>query len=290
MARRASATGRAPLRGSGARRPRIDLTKLGRLALLSLLWPATGTAHEPDLRPAIAIIIDDMGNNRRLGEEALKLPNGVTLSFLPHTPHAVELAELAHRQGNEIMLHLPMEAQPAQQLGPGGINTQMGEAELIATVEKDLAAVPYIVGVNNHMGSRLTGERNAMSWVMQTLRRRGDLFFVDSRTSARTVAGRLAVENDLPSAGRDVFLDNDRKPALIHKQFAELLATARHRGFAVAIGHPYPETLAVLADELQGLAGQEVQLVAVTRLIELEKERRKQWLAPSSPSLKVAKN
>jgi len=274
-----------------ARRPAAAaLTQGARWALLGLLWPLAVVAHEPDQRPAIAIIIDDMGNNRRLGEEALQLPSGVTLSFLPHTPHAVELAEQAHRQGNEIMLHLPMEARPMQRLGPGGLTAQMGEAEFVAAVQRNLAAVPHVVGVNNHMGSRLTGERQAMGWLMRELRQRGDLFFVDSRTSARTLAGRLAVEHNLPSAGRDIFLDNDRKPATIRRQFNDLLAAARRRGYAVAIGHPYPETLAVLADELKGLPALEIQLVSVSRLIELEQQRRKQWLAPSSPSLKVAKN
>jgi uncharacterized protein len=279
----------APIR----RRGRLRCLLWGCLApwaLPPLLWSGTLPAHEPDQRPAIAIILDDMGNNRRLGEEALKLPAGVTLSFLPHTPHTKELAQRAHRQGNEIMLHLPMEAEPARRLGPGGLTGGMTEAEFLAAVRHNLAAVPHIVGVNNHMGSRLTAERQAMQWLMHELRRRGDLFFVDSRTSPQTLAGRLAVEHDLPSAGRDIFLDNERNTAAIRRQFNLLLSTARRRGVALAIGHPHPETLAVLAEELQRLPAEEIQLVAVTRIIELEKERRKQWLAPSSPSLKVAKN
>jgi uncharacterized protein len=261
-----------------------------RWALLLLAWSLPLAAHEPDQRPAIAIILDDMGNNRHLGEQALKLPAGVTLSFLPHTPHTKALAQKAHRQGNEIMLHLPMEAEPAKRLGPGGLTLGMAEAEFVATVQKNLAAVPHIVGVNNHMGSRLTTQRQAMEWLMRELRQRGNLYFVDSRTSPQTLAGRLAVEHDLPSAGRDIFLDNDRKPAAIRRQFGQLLSDARRYGFALAIGHPHPETLAALAEELKRLPAEDIQLVGVTRLIELEKERRKQWLAPSSPSLKVAKN
>lgn len=256
--------------------------------LLGLFWMTCGGAAEPP--PVIAIILDDLGNNLQAGRQALELPSEVTLAFLPHTPHAQILAEAAHKQGNVVMLHLPMESKPWHRLGPGGLTANMNREELLWVLAKGLEAIPFAAGVNNHMGSRLTARAEPMDWLMRDLGRRGGLFFVDSRTTAQTVAWRKAAENEVPSTSRDVFLDNTRTLGSIRHQFNHLLETARNHGQAVGIGHPYPETLQVLAEVLPELAEADVELVAVTDLIESQKSRRQKWQAPSSPSLKVAKN
>jgi hypothetical protein len=139
--------------------------------------------------------------------------------------------------------------------GPGSLGVQMGADEFVRTLTENLDAIPNIVGVNNHMGSLLTSRRDAMGVVMRELADRGSLFFVDSRTSAATVAEDTARLFGIPSTRRDVFLDNQRDTAAINAQFDLLLAKSRQQGYAVAIGHPYAETLQILEKRLSGLQG-----------------------------------
>ncbi len=263
-------------------------TAAGRLcgALLGLILCTSVSAGQPP--PRIAIVIDDMGNALRPGRAALALPGAVTYAFLPHTPHAARLAEQANRLGKEVMLHLPMESEQDMPLGPGGLTSGMSRRAFNATLERGLASIPHAYGVNNHMGSRLTSNPDAMLWLMQELSRRG-LYFIDSRTSLNTVAEKTAWQNAVSVARRDVFLDATQEPADIRRQYRRLLRLAGQRGSALAIGHPYPETLQVLADELPRLESRGIELVPASRLTMINL-RRNLWQASSSPSPKVAKN
>lgn len=212
-------------------------------------------ATEVSSTPAITIIIDDLGYHPRIAEQLLALPEQVTLAILPHTPSGAALAQQAQHSGHEIMLHLPMESSIGMDPGPGTLSARMSADQFSRTVRKNLDAVPNIVGVNNHMGSLLTSRRDAMDLVMRELADRGSLFFVDSRTSVVTVAEDTARQFGIPSTRRDVFLDNERSQAAINARFDELLEKASQRGHAVAIGHPYPETLTVLQRRLPSLKG-----------------------------------
>ncbi|NIR58018.1 MAG: divergent polysaccharide deacetylase family protein, partial [Gammaproteobacteria bacterium] len=223
------------MRRRGARSP---------IPWLGALWlggcAGAAVAHEP----VVAIVLDDLGPGWRQGRRAVTLPGAVTCAFLPHTPHAQGLARLAHAEGKEVMLHLPMQPVDARPLGPGGLILDMTRAAFVRRLRDDLRAVPHVRGVNNHMGSLLTRHPGHMAWLMRELGR-GRLYFVDSRTTAATVARRLARERGVRNTERDVFLDNRRSPGAIRAQLHALLAQARRRGTATAIGHPYPETLAV---------------------------------------------
>ena len=240
--------------------------------------------------PAVAVILDDMGYDRARGEAALRLPAGVTYAFLPHAPHTSSLAEQARRQDREIMLHLPMQSVDGRTIDAGGLNMDMDEAEFRHTLAHDLAALPGAVGVNNHMGSLLTRHPGAMNWLMRGLAEHGSLYYVDSRTHVATVAEQLAREQGLPTARRDVFLDNQADPGYIAGQLRLAVHKARQQGSAIAIGHPYPETLAVLARELPRLAAQGVRLLPVSAIIERQRSTTSTWRASSSPSPTVAKN
>ena len=255
-----------------------------------LLFGASPGVHpaEAAATPLIAIIIDDMGNQRALGRDALALPGPVTYAFLPFTPHAAPLAREARTKRKEIMLHLPMASHPGMPLGPAALDLHMTEREFKSTLEAALESLPDVRGVNNHMGSLLTRHPGAMRWVMETLQSSEGLYFVDSRTTVATVAEQVAKEHRLPSGRRDVFLDNARHPEMIRAQFARLVNRARKNGTAIGIGHPYPETIAVLRDQLTHLDRRGVRLVSVSRLLELQEKR--EWQEPSSPSLKVVKN
>jgi polysaccharide deacetylase 2 family uncharacterized protein YibQ len=235
--------------------------------------------------PGIALIIDDLGNQRSQGLRAISLPGPVTYAFLPFGPYTEVLARKAHAFDKEIMLHLPMQAldHAHTRHEPGMLTIDMSQQQLTDTLEKSLAAVPHVSGLNNHKGSLMTRHPGNMGWLMEVISERGDLFFVDSRTTRFTVAKQLAAEYGIPSISRNVFLDNQPHPEAIRAQFRKLLAIARRDGTAVGIGHPQAPTLQVLAEELEKLPQQGIQLLPVSRLIELQNERRLAWQTSSSP-------
>ncbi|MFN2308722.1 MAG: divergent polysaccharide deacetylase family protein [Gammaproteobacteria bacterium] len=236
----------------------------------------------PGDRPEIALIIDDLGGRLDAGRRIVGLTGPVACAFLPHAPHTPTLAEQAHRQAKEVLLHLPMEAVERRRLDGGGLTLDMDEAALAATVRDNLARVPHVAGINNHMGSLLTRHPGHMLWLMRSLQRDG-LFFVDSRTTKHTVARQVAYENRVPSVSRDVFLDDTPTPEAVQREFQRLLGLARRNGSALGIGHPHPATLALLERELPRLSEHGVTLVPVARLVQRQHERDSLWRASLSP-------
>lgn len=238
--------------------------------------------------PKIAIIIDDVGNDYAAAREILTLPLGVTVSILPQLQHSRIIAREAHQQGREIMLHQPMQAINHRRLGPGGLTLQHSRTDIERVLEENLLSVPHVSGINNHMGSLLTRNPDSMGWVMTVLQQR-QLFFIDSRTDVRTHAEKAARAAGLETARRDVFIDNDTSPDAIRAQLRDLLRLARRRGSAIAIGHPYPETLAVLKALLPTWQAQGVQLLPASKVIDYQRSPDS-WHASSSLLPKVAKN
>jgi uncharacterized protein len=253
-------------------------------ALLLLFAGAAPSAGQ------IAIIIDDMGYSKGHGVEALELPGELTYAFLPHAPHTRPLALEAGRKHKEVIVHLPMQSIDGSELDDGALEMDMTRHAFFQTLLADLDAVPNAVGVNNHMGSLLTRHPGAMLWLMLGLKSYGELFFIDSLTSDDSVAREMARESDVPALGRDIFLDHERDPAAIARQFDRLLSIAQQRGSALAIGHPYPETIGVLRQKLVKLQDSAVSLVTASTLVAKSKRSPRQWHASSSPSPKVAKN
>lgn len=239
-------------------------SRLRSLSVIALLLFAPQLYAAADAK--LAIIIDDLGYNLRLGQRTTDLPGAFTIAVLPFTPHGRELAELAHKRGKEIMLHAPMSNHHNYPLGRGGLVSGMERAEFLRILRQNLGDIPHIKGVNNHMGSLLTEQAEPMRWLMQELQSHR-LYFVDSRTSALTQALIEAERINLPSRKRDVFLDDKRDSQHIRQQLDLALKKARQQGSAVAIGHPYPETLAVLKDIQPLLVQYDVSLVPVSALV-----------------------
>jgi len=225
-----------------------------------------GEADGPRPQPA-ALIIDDLGNQWRPGVRSIELPAPVTLAVLPHTPYGRQLAERARAAGREVILHLPMQPQGGSDPGPGALRLHMDEPTVRERVRAALASVPGAAGVNNHMGSLLTRHPGHMTWLMEELAAREDLYFIDSRTSPRTVARRMAEEQGVPSARRRVFLDPQRDPAVIAEQFERFVSAAQDGGGVIAIGHPYPETLELLERELPRLHERGVAIVPASEVV-----------------------
>ena len=237
------------------------------LCLLALSCMGVAPLFAQSARPMIAIIIDDLGNQKLLGERTVNLPGPVACAIMPHTAYSTHLAELAHRAGKEVILHLPMQGMDMQRIaGPGEISLDTTAQHLEVILSADLQDVPHAVGINNHMGSLITQHPGHMRWLMDDLNKRGDLFFVDSYTTAASVAYAAALDAGIASARRDVFLDNEAGSD-IAAAFEQLKAEARAKGSAIGIGHPYAPTLSFLEQALPLLADQGFVLVPVGRLV-----------------------
>lgn len=195
--------------------------------------------------PKIAVVIDDMGLNIPGSERAARLPGFVTLSYMPYASHLAQQTEAAHAAGHELILHMPMEPLGHEDPGPGALLTSLPADEMRARFDKALDSFPGFDGVNNHMGSKFTADEAGMEMVAGELQKR-HLFFLDSRTSARSVGEAVAHARGIPAARRDVFIDDDLSPSAINAQLAQLERIARHKGAAIAIGHPHDATLAAL--------------------------------------------
>ncbi|MCV4264768.1 divergent polysaccharide deacetylase family protein [Pseudomonas capsici] len=239
------------------------------LSCLLLALSLTGAAHAaPDgemARPPaiyLSLIIDDLGQNPARDSRTLALPGPVTLAIMPDTPHATEFARQAHAAGKTVMLHMPMD--PAT--GPYAWHPGLPLPELESRLNAALLKVPYAAGINNHMGSRMTSEPVAMAWLMEELQRR-HMFFVDSRTSAKTVAAAAAQRIGLASVSRDVFLDDERTAEAITRQLQIAIKLAHKQGSVVIIGHPYPVTLDVLERELPKLKAQGIEWIELRHMI-----------------------
>jgi len=238
----------------------------------------------------IAIIMDDLGSSAIRAEQLIQMPAQLTYSFLPHTPYAEQYAQVAHQQGKEVMLHLPMQPMSDKDMGPGGLSQNMSQAKFITTVREAIQAIPFAVGVNNHMGSLLTRSVKNMHWLMQELKSRNNLYFVDSRTHGATVAGQIAERNHLRNTSRDIFLDHVIEKEAIDIQFERLLKRVKFSGYALAIGHPHSLTIEALEYWIKVIEEQDIQIVPVSKYIELIEGDRRIWQASLSLSRKAVKN
>jgi polysaccharide deacetylase 2 family uncharacterized protein YibQ len=227
----------------------------------------------PPGRIPIAIVIDDMGVDRARSDRAAALPAPLTLAFLPYARNFEAQIAAARAHGHEILLHMPMQPIGVEDPGPDPLTIALGSAEIRKRLSAALDRAGPVVGLNNHMGSRFTVEREAMRPVLEELRARG-LLFLDSRTAGATVGPALARVMDVPYATRDVFLDNDPSPMAVQARLIELEAVARRQGHGIAIGHPHDGTLAALSAWLPEATSRGFVLVSVSTIVRQSLERR----------------
>lgn len=224
-------------------------------------------AGPPPPGTRVAVVIDDLGRDVRDVAALGRLGVPMTYAVLPFETRTPEVVREVRRGGHELILHLPMEARGPADPGAGALLAAMDEGQLERGTLDALAAVPGAVGVNNHMGSLLSADPRAMRVVLSVLSRR-DLYFLDSRTSAESIGFRLATSLGMPAAERQVFLDRDASREAVTAEFRRLLAVARRRGSAIAIGHPYPVTIEVLAQEVPRAVELGYEFVPVSFLLE----------------------
>ena len=243
--------------------------------------PAAPTAGQQG-RP-ITVIIDDIGFDLRIVEELAKIPAPIAFAVLPHTPHAVEAAGILHAAGKEILLHLPMEphSYPEESPGAGALMVDMDEREIRRQVRKNLDAVPYVSGVNNHMGSRFMEDEARLTVVMEELEKRG-LYFVDSRTSSDSRGREAANRTGVRFAARGLFIDHVPGYAAALENLTGPSRLAGEKGKPVLmIGHPHPETVRALRDALPRWQAEGVRLVALPTFLGTSAEENRNAFAAS---------
>ena len=257
-----------PLAGAGtvklaALPPPVPPARPGEPAWLRFAVPAPAAEG----RPRIAIVIDDLGLDKKRSERAITLPGPLTMSFLPYATDLPRLTEAAHQAGHELLVHVPMEPMSrAEDMGPNGLAVSLGADEVLRRLRWDLGRFDGYVGINNHMGSRFTSDAASMTPVMEELKARG-LLFLDSRTSGSSAGIEVARKLGVPHAGRDVFLDNEINAPAIAAQLAEVEQLARRHGSAIAIGHPHDATLDQLTTWLATLGAKGFELVPLSAIV-----------------------
>lgn len=218
------------------------------LASLFSFYSCSNSNEPKNEKVKIAIIIDDMGRDPRITDKIAQIDPDLTLSFLPYVSRLEEQTAQAHENGNEIMLHMPMETHGHRWRNePDMLQRNMNDAELQALFLDALSRSSYFSGVNNHLGSAFTEYRHGMNAILQALHEHyPDYYFIDSRTSERTIGEHVAKQNDVPSETNDLFIDNQQSVEYTLHQLFELEMRAGKKGHAIAIGHPHPTTIAAL--------------------------------------------
>jgi uncharacterized protein len=251
------------------------ITKSASFLLGSLLGPnliskalaCECTGRDELLEPRLALIIDDIGPS--VSRSKLFSDFGIPMTFavLPHFLRSEDLALEFHDAGHEILLHQPMEPRnPEVDPGPGALYVGDGPDKIMKVMERNIAAIPYATGVNNHMGSKFTSHQKEMHQTLQIVKERG-LFFIDSLTASDSKGYKTARRLHMPAACRNIFLDNQLEVHAILRQLQKLARVSLSYGHAIGIGHPFPETAEAIGLFLKDLKNPEIKFVGVSRLV-----------------------
>ena len=233
--------------------------------LLLALTLLSSQVHAQTYR--VAIVIDDMGY-RYTDRNALALPGAITYAFLPHTTYGKKLAIQVNNTKRDVLIHIPMESENSKKLGPGALTSSMDEHAFSQSLASSLAEIPFAIGINNHMGSYLTQQYQAMAWTMKFLKD-NNLLFLDSKTSPHSKAQQVAIDYGVPVKSRHIFLDNELTDNYISQQFSQLIDFAQKHQTAIAIAHPHPETVAILTRLIPTLKLHNIELVPLSSLYQV---------------------
>ena len=234
--------------------------------IIAEAWKTNAVGVAADDRPQISIVIDDLGVVKSRTFDIIKLDASLTLSFLPYAPDLKNMTRYAREQGHELMLHLPMEPKGDKDPGPHAMLTGVSDEKILAELSFNLAQFDGYVGLNNHMGSAFTENRRGLDLILKEVGKRG-LLVLDSRTSKKSLFAGMAADRNIPNVTRDFFLDNEQDVDYILGQLKKLEKMALRRGSAIAIGHPYDETIAALSIWLPSLKEKGIVAVPLSALV-----------------------
>lgn len=213
----------------------------------------------------LSIVIDDFGYRPTEENKVLQMPTAISIAVLPNAPHARQMATKAHQGGREVLIHLPMAPLSKQPLEKDTLTPEMSSAEIERIIREASAKVPYAVGLNNHMGSKMTSSLTGMQKVMQVLNHY-NYYFLDSMTIGNSQSIPAAQGTHVKVLKRRVFLDDSQNEASIRTQFTRAVKLAQRDGYAIAIGHPHPTTVRVLQQMLPSLPA-DITLVRPSQLL-----------------------
>lgn len=217
----------------------------------------------------LAIVIDDVGYHSKEDAAIFAMPREISVAIIPATPYARARNQEAKSQGRDILIHMPMQPVSAVKIEDGGLHLGMSAAQVNDRVNTAKNIVRDAIGMNNHMGSAATADPQLMTYLMTALQEK-HLFFLDSRTIGKSIAGKIAKEQGVRSLDRHIFLDDSNEFADVQRQFKAAIHYARKHGSAIAIGHPRQNTIAVLQAGLRNLP-EDIQLVGMGNLWRNEK-------------------
>jgi len=222
-----------------------------------------GTAHRGD----IVLILDDVGFDHQPLDSAMAIDPNVNFAVLPNGRRSIEFASTLHARGFELLCHLPMEPEGFPRISPGdgAVLTTMSDAQIATATRANIESIRFARGVNNHMGSRATADRRVMTDVLGALPK--GMYFIDSKTTGNSIAGPLARTMRVKTASRNVFLDDVQDVASIRRQLADLAEVASTRGVSVGIGHMYPSTIQVLAEDAPKLRAEGFRFVRASAVV-----------------------
>jgi uncharacterized protein len=240
---------------------------------IEIVYPSVGTPTIPEVikpgigkKARIAIIIDDMGLSLKAASRLAQIDRDLSFSVLPYTDRSRDVASYLHSRGCDILVHLPMEGTAGKNPGKGAILSDMDEDKVSTILENDLNSIPYAIGASNHMGSKITQDRDKMTVILDELKKRR-LFYIDSMTAPNSICSDVAKDVGESFARRDVFLDNELNSLYITGQLDKLKKIAMKNGYAIGICHPHEETIAVLEKEIPKLRTQGIELEPVSRFV-----------------------
>jgi polysaccharide deacetylase 2 family uncharacterized protein YibQ len=239
----------------------------GFISVLGERFDPGGFLRKTPQSPVLAVIIDDWGYSTPAVEPLIAYPLPLTMAVLPHLELSQEASERLVRAGHEVILHQPMEALSSTlDLGPGGVTLGMDGEEVEARLKENLASLPVVVGLNNHMGSLVTADPEIMAHVLKVVKELG-LFFVDSRTTTASVVREVALELGVSIGVSNFFIDNESDVDKIKGQLRAGLELAQRQGHAVVIGHVRPATADALWQMIPEFLDSDVQFVPISRVL-----------------------
>ena len=229
-------------------------------------------------RPSLSLVIDDLGYSFDQARQVLELPGEHTFAIIPDTTYSQKIARYAHENGHEVILHMPMQSTTDLIMEASALHDNMTEQQITSGVNDMISEMPFIKGVNNHMGSKLTELDYVMRPVMETIKQHNkNFYFLDSRTTPLSKAYQQALQAGVPSLKRDIFLDYDPDNIeSISFQFDLWLKKAKKNGHAIAIAHPYQSTIELLQQKLAEV-GENFQFMTISQLIQLQQQETTSW-------------
>ena len=223
-------------------------------------------------RPLISIVIDDLGIVKNHTRSMINLNVPLTLSFLPYAPNLEKVTGFARDRGHELMIHLPMEPKGKWDPGPHAMLTTSSDHKILSDLSYNMSQFDGYVGINNHMGSAFTEDPVGLEIILEEVRKRG-LLVLDSMTTQKSLFAKMATGKNIPNVTRDFFLDNEQDVDYILAQLAKLENLAQRRGHAIAIGHPYGETVEALNAWLPTLKEKGIAIVPLSHLVKKKYEK-----------------